>query len=315
MAPKLPIVFSPAYDITLFGIERLHPFDSAKYGKVFKELKKAGMLDGSNHHVPEAVTDKELLRVHSKKYLKFLNQSQIVAAIAELRMLKRIPNCILQARLLRPMRYATGGSILAAQLAMEQGWAINLSGGYHHAKGHLSSGFCFFADINLAAFRLLDENPDMKILVVDLDAHQGNGFEAVFEDDPRTPTFDMYNGYIYPQDTDAAAFIKYKFPLRPGTSTEEYLKKLRKELPKAIEAEKPDLILYNAGVDIYERDPLGGLGISAEGIYKRDLFVFTEAMNRSIPIAMLLSGGYTPESYRIIGNSIKGLVNELGLTA
>ena len=313
MSQQIPIVFSPKYDITLFGIERMHPFDSAKYGKVFRFLRSNGILNGRNHHRAQPVSDKELLRVHTKKYLKHLTDSQIVAAIAEMRMLKRVPNCILQRRLLLPMRYATGGTMQAARLALDHGWAINLSGGYHHAKGHISSGFCFFADINLAAYQFLDERPDARVMTIDLDAHQGNGFEAVFEDDPRTPTFDMYNGRIYPQDTAAAAFIKYNHPLNPGTSTDAYLHTLKSNLPQAIDAEQPDLIIYNAGVDIYEKDPLGGLGVSAEGIYERDLYVFSEARSRNIPIVMLLSGGYTGESFRIIGESIKRVIAELNL--
>lgn len=313
MAAKIPIVFSPGYDITMMGLERLHPFDSAKYGKVFRLLKERNILDGRNHHVPKAIGTEGLLRVHGKEYLGFLRDSQIVAAIAEVPILRRVPNFLLQKRLLKPMRKATAGSILAAELALEHGWAINLAGGYHHAKGDSSSGFCFFADINLAAYALLDRGAVKKVLVVDLDAHQGNGFEAVFADDPRVVTFDVYNGSIYPKDLPAAAFIKYKFPLKPGTSTERYLDLLRKELPAALDAEQPDLLIYNAGVDIYEHDPLGELGVSEAGIKERDRFVFSEAQKRGIPIVMLLSGGYTSESYRIIGESIADLIGSLGL--
>jgi len=314
MAEKLPFVFSPRYDITLLGLEKLHPFDSAKYGKIFDLLIDRGILNGHNHHVPETATEETLLKVHTPKYLQHLRSSKIVGAIAEIPQLKWVPNFILRSRLLKPMATATQGSIDAIHLAWKHGWAINLSGGYHHAKAEISSGFCFYSDIPLAAYDLLEKHPNLRIMVLDLDAHQGNGFEAVFKDDPRIIQFDVYNGAIYPQDHTAAAFIHYNFPLKPKTGTKAYLDLVKRELPKALDEAKPDLLIYNAGSDIYEKDPLGGLNVSAQGICERDLFVFSEALHkRCIPTLMLLSGGYVQDSFQVIGDSIANLVTELDL--
>ena len=315
MSDKLPIVYSPGYNMTFMGIEKKHPFDSAKYGKAFDYLKQYGILDGNNHYEPEGpITDEALMRVHTKEYLDLIRSAKSIAAIAELPTLKTIPAFILRNRLLKPMRLGTQGSIMGIQLAWEKGWAINLAGGYHHAKGHFAHGFCFFSDIPLAAYHLMDQYPSMRIMVIDLDAHQGNGFEGVFKDDPRIINFDVYNGRIFPQDTDAAQYIHYDFPIEPGTRTEEYIHLIRKELPQALDKEKPDLVIYNAGSDIYAKDPLGGLSVSAEGIIARDLFVFDEVFEkRNIPILKLLSGGYIRESYKVIGASIKNLVFKLDL--
>ncbi|MCL4106315.1 UNVERIFIED_CONTAM: hypothetical protein GTU68_003476 [Idotea baltica] len=314
MSEKLPIVFSPGYDITLLGLEKLHPFDSAKYGKIFQLLSEKGVLAGHNHHQPAKASETTLLKVHTPAYLKHLRSSKIVGAIAEIPQLKWVPNFILRAHLLKPMALATQGSIDAINLAWQHGWAINLAGGYHHAKANISSGFCFYSDIPLAAYDLLDKVPNIRIMVLDLDAHQGNGFEAVFKDDPRIINFDVYNGAIYPQDHEAAAYIHYNFPLKPRTSTKKYLDLIKKELPKALDKEKPDLVIYNAGSDIYENDPLGGLSVSAEGICERDLFVFQETLKkRCIPTLMLLSGGYVQDSYQVIGNSIYRFLTELEL--
>jgi histone deacetylase 11 len=307
MNAKLPIVYSSRYNITLLGIERLHPFDSAKYGKVFSFLRQNGILDGRNHHRPRPVTRQTLLEVHTPEYLDHLRSSRAVARIAEVSPLRFLPNFLLQWRFLKPMRFATGGTILAAGLAREHGWAINLSGGYHHAKSDFSSGFCFYADISLAAYHHLAQFPDHKVMVVDLDAHQGNGFESIHRDDPRLPAFDMYNGGIYPFDLPARKFITYNHPLPSGISDVAYLSLLQKELPLALDREKPDMIIYNAGTDIYEKDRLGAMQVSAAGILVRDETVFREAKNRGIPVLMVLSGGYTPESAGIIGSSIRNL--------
>lgn len=308
---KLPIIFHPKYDIGLFGLENAHPFDSKKYGKVFRFLQEKGILHDHNHHQPtEKASDDVLLRVHTKEYLDSLRQSSTVARIAELGILRRVPNFLLQWKFLNPMRWATAGTLLGVDLALQHGWAINLSGGYHHAKADRSSGFCFFADINLAADRFWTQHkPQGKVMVIDLDAHQGNGFEDIFKREPRVDVFDIYNGDIYPMDLPAAQYIRWKFPLASGTGELTYISTLQKNLPSAIEASKPDLIIYNAGSDPYEKDLLGGLRVSAAGIVLRDQFVFEQARTRKIPILMLLSGGYHRDSASIIASSIVQLVD------
>lgn len=309
---QLPIIYSKHYNISFFGLEKLHPFDSKKYGKVYQFLAKRGLVGPAQLYQPEPVTTKDLLEVHTPEYLDSLKKSPVVARIAEQGWASRFPNCFLQKKLLRPMRYGTGGTLLGSELALEHGWAVNLSGGYHHAKSDRSSGFCFYADIPLAGYRILKNHPEIKkIFVLDLDAHQGNGFESIFQDDPRFVTMDVYNGDIYPLDGPARKFIKYNFPLDHGTGTLTYINLVQKELPKALDQEKPDYLIYNAGTDIFEEDPLGGLKVSAEGILLRDKIVFEEALKRNIPILMLLSGGYTPKSASIIGSSLKVILKEL----
>jgi histone deacetylase 11 len=304
---KRPIVFSPRYDITLFGIEKAHPFDSAKYGKVFKRLVADGLLDGQNHYLPPYAEEADLRKVHTADYLASLYKSAKIAGIAEVYHLRYLPNFILQWRFMTPMRYATGGTVLGAGLALEHGWAINLAGGYHHAKAAFGSGFCFFADINLAAQVVWERHPELKVMVIDLDAHQGNGFASTFGDEPRVALLDVYNGDIYPHDQPARKFVRYDRPIASSTKTAPYLQLIQDLIPSAVAAEKPGLIIYNAGTDIYEKDPLGALSISAAGITARDELVFRTARNAGIPILMVLSGGYTQESHRLIADSILNL--------
>lgn len=311
---KIPIVYSKAYNIAFFGLEKLHPFDSKKYGKVHRYLIEKGLATADQFHEPEPITREDLLEVHTEQYLKSLKKSKVVARIAEQGWARSIPNFLLQWKFLKPMKYGTGGTLLASELALKHGWAINLSGGYHHAKGDRSSGFCFYADIPLAGYRLLKNHPHLKkIFVLDLDAHQGNGFESIFKDDPRFVTMDVYNGDIYPLDGPARKFIKYNFPIESYTGTNRYCNLVATELPKALDAEQPDYIIYNAGTDIYEKDPLGSLHVADKGVLLRDKIVFEEAIKRKIPILMLLSGGYTMESAGLIGSSIKYLNKKFGL--
>jgi len=307
---KIPIVFHKNYDISFWGLEKLHPFDSCKYGKIADYIVKNCSIDRCRFYTPDPVTDNELLLVHSKEYLKKVAEPSYAAKVAEVKPLSWIPRSSLQTRLLDPMRYATGGTILACQLALKFGWAINLSGGYHHAKANSGEGFCFFADIPLAVNILWQKNPNLKVMVVDLDAHQGNGVESILKNDKRIAVFDVYNGQIYPNDIEAKKYIRYNHPIKGFTRDEQYLNLVKTELPKALDQFKPDLIIYNAGTDIFQEDPLGCLGVSEFGIIQRDSIVFDLCLQRNKPVAMLLSGGYSKKTYEIIGKSIQNILKK-----
>lgn len=311
MPEKIPIIFSKKYDIGLMGIEKLHPFDTKKYGKVFRYLTEKAGIEKDRFYAPEMVSQEELLSIHTKRYLASLKHSSNIAGIAELPILFFVPNFLLQKYLLEPMKYATKGTMIGVDIALEYGWAINLSGGYHHAKADSGGGFCYFADIPIALHYLFEKKPDLSVLIVDLDVHQGNGNEAIFKDDPRIHIFDLYNQQIYPRDEEAKKYIEFDHPVPAFTYDEAYLHILKSELPKAIEVSKPDLIVYIAGVDILEGDPLGAMSVSEEGIVKRDEIVFQNATENKIPILMLLGGGYTKKSAAIISRSIENIVTHI----
>lgn len=322
---KLPIVFHPKYDISFYGVEKLHPFDSKKYGKAFQYLKDNAGITDEQVVQPDMITEVELLQVHSQDYLDTLDQPTTVAEIAEMPILGYVPQCLqrclLQNCLLVPMKYATKGTILAAELAIKKGWAINLSGGYHHAKADSGGGFCFFADIPLAIYYILDNYDISKVLIVDLDAHQGNGHESVCGEGKYSDSidiFDMYNGQIYPNDKAAQKFITYKHPVKSGIRDKEYLGLLRTKLPEAIEKSKPDILVYNAGTDPLAGDPLGRMNISEKGMIERDEIVFraaghgdAEREEPPIPVVMVLSGGYTKQSARLIGKSTHNILSNV----
>ncbi|XP_065850207.1 histone deacetylase 2 isoform X2 [Euphorbia lathyris] len=298
---KVPLIYSPAYDIAFLGIEKLHPFDSSKWGRVCRFLIKDGELDKTSIVEPLEASNDDLLVVHSESYLNSLKNSRNVAMIIEV-----------------------GGTILAAKLAKEQGWAINVGGGFHHCSSEKGGGFCAYADISLCihyAFELLNISrfgcispSTYRVMIIDLDAHQGNGHEMDFSNDSQVYILDMYNSGIYPFDYEARRYIDQKVEVVSGTKTDEYLKKLDEALEVAGHMFVPELVVYNAGTDILDGDPLGRLKVSPEGVTARDEKVFKFARDRNAPLVMLTSGGYMKTSARVIADSIlnlskKGLID------
>jgi histone deacetylase 11 len=316
------IVYSDRYNISFFGLERLHPFDSRKYGRAWAELQRAVGKDLRSRHiaVDRAATDEELLLAHSADYLKQLNRSSTLAAALELPPLYLAPAWLIHWRVVKPMRWAVRGSILAARAALEHGWAVNLSGGYHHAKPEGGEGFCLFSDIAILVRQLRAEGlicSPGRIAYVDLDAHQGNGVCHEFMTDREVFLFDMYNGDIYPSgDVKARRRIDCDLPLPHGCRGGEYLRMLRKQLPGFLDSVSRSggiaLGIYNAGTDVFAGDPLGSLSLSAAEILERDLFVMNEFRSRGIPVVMLPSGGYTAESFRLIAATVLELLNWAG---
>jgi len=344
---KLPIVYSSGYNMYFLGIEKiLHSFDAQKYRRVHDHLIAKLGIPHSSFYEPKEISIDDLKIVHDADYIEALentDSARLTASIAEVP-IGFLPNFVIRNRILKPMKLATGGTVLGAQLAMGYGehqwkeedmkWAINIGGGYHHAKGkgHFfdygkykydqdeGHGFCIYGDIQLAIEKLWKKNPNLKVMIVDLDAHQGNGHEAYFATETaklngqhRVVIFDMYNeqNWYPPEKLRTDAHIQYKFGLAWGTKDAQYLKILTDNLPRAIEEFNPDFILYNAGTDIFEHDPLGKLKISHKGIIQRDQFVFEQAQKYKKPILMVTSGGYTQQSAVIIGESIENLLKKV----
>jgi histone deacetylase 11 len=321
--PKL--VYSPGYDIRWLGLEKLHPFDSCKYSRTWQvlldsptERLRQRFGDGLQSATinPTAAAPLELLQtIHTPEYLRRLTQSRHIAEALELASLAWVPSGILDRHILQPMRLATMGTVIAAQAALEHGIGINLSGGYHHASRDRGSGFCVYSDIAIAIASLRQSGrltSSDSIAIIDLDAHQGNGLARIFERDSSIHILDMYNRDVYPQDALAIARIDCNLPLISGTRDPEYLDKLQQYLPAFLQQIRPKIAFYNAGTDIYEHDPLGRLKISADGVLARDRFVFQTLVTAEIPVVMVLSGGYTSESYQLVARSVGEVLETWG---
>ncbi len=301
----IPLIYHPIYNITAFGLERLHPFDSLKYRRIHDALIARGLRKAADFVRPGLVGFDELETVHTRAYLKSLRCPETLAGILEVPMVGRLPGRLLNWRILQPMRYATGGTILACRLALEQGLAINLGGGYHHAASNRGGGFCVFADVPLAVKTVHDEGKANRVLVVDLDAHQGNGTASIFKDWPWAFIFDLFQENIFPARKEPEDL---PIPVPPGLNGTDYLEIIQELLPQALKSAQPDLVVYNAGSDPFKDDPLAGFQLSSADLAARDLLVMTLVRERSIPVAMVLSGGYSKESWRLHADAIEGIL-------
>jgi histone deacetylase 11 len=305
MASMIPLVYHHRYNITAFGLERLHPFDGRKYRRIHDALVAGGLRSARDFLRPRPAARADLLKLHTTEYLRSLRSPEILARILEVPVIRRLPAWAIDWRILRPMRYATGGTVLACRLALERGIAVNLGGGFHHAASGWGGGFCVYADAPLAAKFLHDEGKVGKVLVVDLDAHQGNGTASIFEGWDWASIYDLYQRDIFPARKEPE---DYPLPVKSGLAGGEYLGIVRDSLPYVLENDRPDLIIYNAGSDPFEGDPLAGFRLTEADIAERDLLVVSMARERGIPVAMVLSGGYSAESWKIHTDSIEGLL-------
>lgn len=301
-------IYSSDYDFSLPGISKLHPFDGHKFSKAWDLFfKKVNLNLNENWIKPEdEVSNENLLKIHTKEYLETLNSSKTIAQVIEVNLAKFIPKTILQSRLIHPIKLASQGTILATDLALKNNSiAMNFGGGYHHAFADHGEGFSFFGDAALAINLSRESNllnQDDTVMMIDLDAHRGNGFESIFINDQSVKIFDMYNFQVYPgMHQGEMDDFPFMIPLRANLSGEEYLDTLKTELPKFIQQNPtPKLAFYNAGTDIYENDSLGGLKVSYEDVLERDKYVVEQLQKLQIPTVIITSGGYSDQSYKMI---------------
>jgi histone deacetylase 11 len=304
--PDLRLIMSPHYDIRLWGIERLHPFDSCKYGRAWEGLRArfGAALDGLRQDPAAPVTDADLLRVHTAPYLESLQRSAVLAAALEVPPLRWVPNALLRAKLVEPMRWATQGTIDAAGWALEHGCAINFAGGYHHAHADRGEGFCLFADVPVAIAHLRANGKlsgTDKIVVIDLDAHRGNGWETILENDYAVQFFDVYNKRAYPGPHTPSKRFEAVHGMPSMMSGDDYLFFLQQHLPAFLDQHRhARLVFYNAGTDILADDPIGRFDVPAEQVAERDRYVIDQLDMRGMHWVMLPSGGYTSQSHELM---------------
>lgn len=312
------IISSPDYDISFYGAENLHPFDTRKYGRAWQLLRSRYGDEIYNRRVkPQSeVDDRDLLLVHTQDYLESLKDSGAIARALELPMLSNTPYHVMRSRIIRPMRLATQGTIITAREALTHQIAVNLSGGYHHASEARGEGFCLFADVPVAIQKLRQTGliqSNQQAIIIDLDAHQGNGHERIFHGQNGVFIFDMYNQSIWPRDEPAKARIDYGIGLNSGCNSTSYLDLLYHKLPEALDrVSHPAIAFYIAGTDIIEQDALGNLKVSEEASHERDKFVIDTLVKRQIPLAIVLGGGYSRMSYRMIADMVGYIIEQFG---
>jgi acetoin utilization deacetylase AcuC-like enzyme len=242
--------------------------------------------------LPERATDEDLARVHCPAYVQRVMDGSL--SIAEQRKIG-FPWSIQMAERSRRVSGATKAAL--ADALSGQGVAVNLAGGTHHAFYDSGGGYCIFNDAVVAARAAIAAELCERVLIVDLDVHQGNGTASLCADDPRITTFSMHGAKNYPavkQHSDI------DLDLPSGTNDAEYLAMLHQHLPRAFDLAKPDAVIYLAGADPFEHDRLGFLKLSFAGLQRRDRTVFQACLARGVPIAVAMAGGYAPNISDIV---------------
>ena len=301
----IPLIYSSQYNITAFGLEYLHPFDSRKYRRIHDWLIRQGLRRPADFVAPRPCSRTELLLVHTPDYLRSLRSGAVLARTLEVPVVGCLPHCLVNWRVLWPMRWATGGTLLAVRLALEQGLAINLGGGYHHAGPERGSGFCIYADVPIALAAIHGEGHLRSVLVVDTDAHQGNGTADALRPWPWAHMLDFFEEDLFPRPKVREDM---PVPMPPDLVGSEYLDLLEEQLPAALDRYRPDLVVYNAGSDVLASDPLSHFRLTVDDMVQRDLYVTSEVRERGVPLAMVLSGGYGPLSWEAHAKAIEGII-------
>ena len=261
-----------------------HRFPMEKYGKL-RDL--VAQLDGIQLENAPAVTDTQILYAHDPAYLIKVLQGTLSANE------QREIGFPWSIQMVERSRRSAGATLAAAKLAFTEGLAANLAGGTHHAYRNKGSGFCVFNDSAIAARAIQKEiSPHLKVAIVDLDVHQGNGTASILEHDPSIFTLSIHGENNFPFSKEISDL---DIGLPDETGDEAYLAALHKGLEILDASFKPNLIIYLAGADPHEGDRLGKLSVSKDGMLQRDECVFQYGLDRQIPIAFSMAGGYGKE--------------------
>ncbi len=299
MSKKTKIVYSDKYYVDIGA----HVFPTVKY-RLIKEklLKDLDIVNKIDFIQPEAASEKDLERVHTKNYLDKLKNATLSAEeilTLELPYSKKLDESA---------RLFAGGTIRATVAALEEGLGVHLGGGFHHAFPDHGEGFCVLNDIAVAVRTATEEGRIKKALIIDCDLQQVNWNAYRYKNNKNVSTSPILQENNYP-------FYKPKGDMDIGladrTKDRPYLLELEKNIPKIISDFKPELIMYVAGADPYRHDQVGNLALTMDGLKRRDLFIYDQAKNYQIPLAIVLAGGYAvkqEDTVEIQFNTIKEAV-------
>lgn len=279
----LKIAFHPIYKHHLpIG----HRFPMLKYELLPKQLLHEGTCEATNFFEPEIPNDKYIVAVHDAEYFYDLLNIKIPSKDA------RKIGFPLTEDLVERERIIADGTMKACEFAIQHGIAMNIAGGTHHAYTNRGEAFCMLNDQAIGAKYLQAKKLANKILIVDLDVHQGNGTAEIFRNDSSVFTFSMHGASNYPFKKEQSDL---DIPLNKGINDTTYLSILKETLPKLIATHEPDFIFYLCGVDVIAGDKLGTLAMSVEGCKERDRFVLETCQKLQIPLQCSMGGGYSPD--------------------
>ena len=269
-----------------------HSFPMDKYRLLYEQVAANASAWGVRLHEPAPATEDDLLRVHCPQYVRRMGEGTATA-----QEMRRIGFPWSQAMVERSRR-SSGGTIAALVAAIDGGGiAVNLAGGTHHAAYDRGGGYCVFNDSVVAARAMQARGLASRVLVVDLDVHQGNGTAELCRDDERLFAFSMHAARNYPA-VKAASDLDVALP--DGTGDAEYLDALAHHLSVAIDRARPDAVVYLAGADPFAGDRLGLLALTKPGLAERDRHVLQTCRRQGLPVAVTMGGGYAPQVQDIV---------------
>jgi acetoin utilization deacetylase AcuC-like enzyme len=280
-----PLAFSPSF--VHVSLPEGHRFPMGKYAALAEALTN---LSWRIEKAPRANLE-DLQRVHTSEYIQ--KWFDLALTPQEERKLG-LPQ---SKELLERSLVSVGGTVAAMLQALECGYGINLAGGTHHAFAERGEGFCVFNDLAVASRKAMTEGLAKKILIVDLDVHQGNGTAKIFENKPDVFTFSIHGERNYPFQKEKSDL---DIGLPDGTTDEQYLAILDENLPNLFESFEPDLVFLQAGVDVLAEDRFGRMSLTKEGVSARDEMVYKLCLENSLPLVYTMGGGYQKEIKRIV---------------
>ena len=273
------LIYHERYDLNLGA----HVFPSQKFRLVHDKLLNDGIAEVNDFLRPESATDTDILRVHTKDWVEKLKTGTLTASE---QMKLEVPY---SPELVRAFWLAAGGTMVAGESALRDGFACNLGGGFHHAYPGHGEGFCAIHDVAVAIRALQARKEIDRAMVVDTDVHHGNGTAAIFANDSSVFTLSIHQWNNYPAHKPHSSL---DINLEDGVADDEYLDALLPAVEKSIDSFHPNILFYVGGADPYNEDQLGGLDLSMSGIQKRDAGVFEIARGRNIPVVTTQAGGY-----------------------
>jgi acetoin utilization deacetylase AcuC-like enzyme len=288
------LIYHEDYDLRL----GTHVFPSQKFRLLHDSLLAGGIAAPDTFLRPEPASDIDVLRVHTTEYVHKLKMGTL-SATEEMRL-----EILAKPETVRAFWLAAGGSILAAQNALVDGYGANIGGGFHHAFPGHGEGFCMLHDVAIAIRRLQSDGSIRTAMVVDTDVHHGNGTAAIFAKDESVFTLSIHQENNYPSPKPPSDI---DLGLYDGIEDEKYLEILEKGLMQALGNFHPDMIFYVGGADPYYDDQLGGLKLTMKGLQKRDRLVFDHARRIGAPVVITLAGGYArklEDTVRVHTNTI-----------
>lgn len=285
---NLPIVYHPDY---VAPLPEGHRFPMPKFKRLYEMLIAESVAQVEQFHLPELPPQSWIESVHTPEYVE-----AYCTGTLDPKAQRRI-GLPWSAALVNRTCIAVGGTILAAKLALEKGLACNTAGGTHHAFPSYGSGFCIFNDLAIATRVLQQLGQVKKILIVDLDVHQGDGTAFIFQDDESVFTFSMHCEVNFPGTKQKSDL---DIPLPVGMDDDAYLQTLAQYLPDLLVQLKPDLVLYDAGVDTHTGDALGKLALTDSGLFRREMQVLSTCVAMGYPVACVIGGGYAKDMNSLV---------------